>query len=109
MSYDIDLKIPACSHCGRGPTTVFSTNYTSNCSGMWFQAGLNLLSLEGKKAGDCLAYLSEGIACLEADPARFQAMNPVNGWGDYATTLAWLREIQSAMAEHPQSIVRVSC
>lgn len=52
-------------------------------------------------------YLSQIIKGLEADPARFRAMNPPNGWGDYDGLLGVLRDMRDRVTEEP-SIWQVS-
>lgn len=47
------------------------------------------------------AYLDDIIAGLEADPARYESMNPENGWGDYRQLLGVLREMRAAVPEWP--------
>lgn len=50
--------------------------------------------LDGMSAPDGVRYLTEIIAALEADPSRYRAMNPENGWGDYDRLLGVLRDMR---------------
>jgi hypothetical protein len=47
------------------------------------------------------AFLDRIIKGLEADPERFRAMNPENGWGDYDSFLKTLAEMRNAVPEWP--------
>lgn len=53
-------------------------------------------------AGD--AYLGQIIAGLEADPERFRAMNPENGWGDYDSLLKMLLEMRETAANYNDTV-----
>ena len=103
MSYDVTF----------GPTIEEpSRNYTSNVSGMWADAiGENLGDLIerlGKRAGDILPALERGIAAMEADPDKYRAMNPANGWGDYDGALAYLRWMRDNCRDWPETSCTVS-
>jgi hypothetical protein len=115
MSYDIylygDEKDAVCPHCDnvyRKREELFSANYTFNCGAMWRDAGLDIKSFKGRRADECLPLLQAALTNLEADPARFKAMNPPNGWGSYETSLPWLKALADAMRENPTSLVHVS-
>lgn len=95
-------------------------NYTHNCNGManavlyddyeqesvfaevfqpkresWWK------SLEGKSGQEGALFLDKIIKGLEAEPERFRAMNPDNGWGDYDSFTAKLKEMRDAVTEEP--------
>lgn len=118
MSYGIDLQYPAeeqpCDHCGgTGRVMVaaevdFWWNYTSNCAGMWRQAGADLAAFDGDPAGECAPLLRAAIEVMESEPATFRAMNPPNGWGDYDDVLEELKRLLKGLEEYPDAIVRVS-
>lgn len=57
--------------------------------------------LDGMDGQTGAAFLAVIIAGLEADPERFRAMNPSNGWGDYDTLLEILRQMRAAVPEWP--------
>jgi hypothetical protein len=46
-------------------------------------------------------YLAAIIRGLEADPDRWRAMNPPNGWGSYDSLLGVLREMRDAVPDWP--------
>ena len=123
MSYDVGLYRPtthACPNCGHEHATgtpeddqLFWTNYTSNCGPMWREAGLQLHEWAYDKNGvrtaeTLIEPLRTAIRAMEADPAKYEAMDPDNGWGSYKTVLTWLRGILRACEEHPDARVHVS-
>jgi hypothetical protein len=57
--------------------------------------------LDGLSGPDGAALLHTIITGLESDPEQFRAMNPANGWGDYNTFLAMLKEIRGSVPEWP--------
>ena|SRR5688572_3708666 len=61
----------------------------------WFKV---LNGLDGQKGAELLTLIIDG---LEADPERFEAMNPANGWGSYDTLLPILKKMLAASIEHP--------
>lgn len=124
MSYDVTLYCPiepepcyrcpcGAEHMTPGEEEVFSTNYTSNCSPMWDAAGCRLRDwaddkAAGRTASTLVEPLKTAITTMEADPERFIAMNPDNGWGSYDTVIPWLRSILDACVEYPNARVYVS-
>jgi|SRR5215469_13792607 len=52
--------------------------------------------LDGMTGAQGSEYLGQIINGLESDPNRFRAMNPDNGWGDFDTLLATLRDMKAA-------------
>jgi hypothetical protein len=57
--------------------------------------------LDGASGEDGRRYLSQIIKGLEADPERYRAMNPANGWGDYDRLLVVLREMRDRVPDWP--------
>lgn len=57
--------------------------------------------LDGKSGPDGAAFLDRIIRGLEAEPERFRAMNPENGWGDYDSLVKKLIEMRNAVPEWP--------
>jgi len=104
MSYDISLMMDT-----GGPELVMveSWNYTSNCAPMWRLAGADLADFEGKTSAECLPSLKAAINVMAGDPARFKAMNPPNGWGDYDSLLKALTELAESMSRNPLTVVCV--
>lgn len=80
-------------------------NFTHNTSRMIYTA-LPLLKpwwaqLSGLSGPEGAAFLHGIIKGLEADPERFRAMNPPNGWGDYDSLVAVLTAMRNAVPEWP--------
>lgn len=57
--------------------------------------------LDGSDGPRGAALLNRIISELAADPERFRAMNPPNGWGDYDSFIEILREMRDAVPEWP--------
>src|SRR2546422_1037856 len=98
MSWDADLRAIS----GTQEIYVRDWNYTHNCNGMIaaaYQAASGEATeqcdgplgpaigpawwkrLNGASGEDGRAYLAKIIDGLEADPGKYRAMNPDNGWG----------------------------
>lgn len=113
MSYDIDLVESMCHECHCGDV-VYHSNMTSNVSGMWDDAGieLRLYCYDREHAGDearvVAPLLTEAIHKMEADPERYRAMEPSNGWGSYEGTLSFLRKLRDACLMYPNARIRGS-
>lgn len=119
MSWHARLVVECDGHVIGIPGT--DTNYTHNCNAMisavvevmgyqlerhwlighmgksWFRV------LEGRSGQDGARWLREIVAALEAAPARFEAMNPSNGWGSFATLLPVLQQMQQQGEEYPSA------
>lgn len=107
MSYDVYLQIDTGAEY---PATVYEVgNYTSNVSRMWTTAlGHPLYELNDRNAGEAVAVLDEAIGRMHAGADEYQAMNPANGWGDYAGALKYLRRLREGCAQHPKTVIHVS-
>ena len=57
-----------------------------------------LNGMDGPRGAELLGRIIRG---LEADPERFIAMNPPNGWGDYDSFLLVLRDMHKSVPEWP--------
>lgn len=105
VSYDIDLVIDT---GGPEPHSIdICWNYTSNCAPMWRAAGVDLAEFDGQPVKHCIEPLLSGINAMRRDPARFRAMNPPNGWGDYDTLLQALMALLRHFRAHPKATVEV--
>lgn len=111
MSYNISLYMSVDTG-GSLPVEVELAdigNYTSNVSGMWTEAlGYRLADLKGKAARDCIPDLQRAVADMIADPGRYEAMNPPNGWGSYDGALDYLRRLRDACIAHPKASIYIS-
>lgn len=92
------------------PTEVFSANYTHNVSPMWRLAGVYeaLYESDGKTAAEVLPALEQGFRRMAYDPASYEALNPKNKWGDYASALVWLAELMAEFRKNPDAVIGVS-
>lgn len=110
MSLDIYLEMDLDTG-GATPEVInlYSANYTHNACRMWERAGVYdaLYMSDGRLAGEVVATLWAGVARMTDDPAGFEALNPPNGWGSYATALPWLREVATAFRSHPKARIKV--
>ena len=106
MSLDVYLRAPR-------KVEVFAANYTHNCGKMAVEAGIYECLWRPDEtgitqAGQLIEPLRAGIARMKADPARFEKLNPPNGWGSYATLLPWVERYLLACEENPDAEVEVS-
>lgn len=120
MSLDVYIKVnvcPACGRCDAGDSMNF--NFTYNYQPMLLAAarsagltakqykGHTLGGIEGP-AGRYVERLERIIGALEAEPEKYIAMNPANGWGSYDLLLPRLREMLAVMKKNPNVIVETS-
>lgn len=109
MSYDIWVVQPPCTGCQRPEYTVGDWGAcTSNLAPMWRAAGADLAEFHDKPAGECAPILRAGIEKMRAEPTRFRAMNPDNGWGDYDSLMPELDRLLALLESAPTGIVKVS-
>lgn len=105
MSWDIHLQTVVDAHeidFGR------EFNYTHNTNQMVREAGFTEFPYEVDKmnAGVFCERLFAAIEALRADPHRFRAMNPDNGWGTLDGLVGVLTEMHDAYDPYPSAIVR---
>lgn len=84
-------------------------NYTHNCNQMIRDAGFGPewpYDLNGMTCHEVERRLRIVLRAFEADPARFRAMDPENGWGSFDTLRPVLREIATVCRAHPLATVR---
>jgi hypothetical protein len=106
MSLDIYLTVVR-------PTEVFETNITHNLSAMAAEAGIYQHLWRPEEigiatAGQLIDPLRSAIALMEAEPERFKAHNPSNGWGSYEFFIPWLKELLVACEQNPDATIKVS-
>src|ERR1051326_392138 len=104
MSYSLWVEMDA---GGSEPMTAGSWNYTSNCALMWREAGADLAEFDGRKAKDCLTFVIDAVAELKANPKKYRAMDPPNGWGSYDSLLPAIVELGELFVQYPEATVRV--
>lgn len=107
MSYWIYLEIDT---GGDEDWPVYERNCTSNVVPMWREAlgGDGLAAFHHAPASEAAGPLNTGVRRMEADPAKYRAMNPPNGWGNYEDALDVLRELRDACHTHPLTRIRIS-
>jgi hypothetical protein len=81
------------------PSSDSDLNVTRNLTPMLREAGLfRVEGFQGDLLGaPCseLAGIADGtLRTLEADPDRFKALNPANGWGDYEGAVDFVRRLR---------------
>lgn len=108
MSYDITFVIPGTT---ADPVEPWR-NYTSNVSRMWYDAigadkTLGDLIDENPTPAALLPYVECGIVAMKADPEKYRAMNPDNGWGNYEGALAYLEWLAQGCRDYPGAEVTV--
>jgi beta-galactosidase/beta-glucuronidase len=93
---------------------LYDANYTHNCAKMASEAGIYEYvwrpheCVDVKCAGDLIDPLRRGIDRMLAEPQRFIALNPENGWGSYDTFVPWLEKYLNACQNHPKAQIYVS-
>lgn len=95
------------------PTTIYDRNITHNLNRMAGEAGVyehlwRPDEIGVTKAAQLIEPLRAGLAKLIAEPDRFRAFNPANGWGDYEGLVAFVQEYLHACEENPDADVSVS-
>jgi hypothetical protein len=88
------------------PIDVFAYNITHNLGAMAEAAGIykHLWRPEElclSTAAGLIEPLRDGLARLKADPAKFKALNPANGWGDYGDLVELVESYLKACEESP--------
>jgi hypothetical protein len=60
------------------------------------------------RASQLIEPLQAGLDRLKADPGRFAALNPPNGWGSYGGLIEFIEDYLAACEQHPDARVSVS-
>jgi len=82
--------------CGFEDTTdpaLDSINMTSNVAPMWRLAGADLAAMKGKAAKEVRVILATAVRNMLAEPEKYKALNPGNGWGDYESCVMYLAKL----------------
>lgn len=95
------------------PCEVFSRNITHNLNKMAEEAGIYKHLWHPDEIGITKAYqlikpLTDGLALLKSDPARFEALNSSNGWGIYEHFVPFVEACLEACKEYQDADVRTS-
>lgn len=91
---------------------VYWRNITHNLTDMARAAGIYEALWRPEDVGITHAHqmigpLSTGLARLRYDPAKYEAMNPANGWGTYGGFVDFVESYLAACREHPHAAVSV--
>lgn len=108
-----DFAVNLESRYVHGDVEVYSANITHNLNRMAEEAGIYKHlwrpdEIGITKASQLIDPLRSGLASMIADPKRFEAHNPANGWGSYDGFVPWIQQYLSACEDHPNADVRVS-
>jgi hypothetical protein len=85
-------------------TTTF--NLTYNLSPMLHAAGMPAWKdFIGMRAGDAGPIWQSVVDVLRADPDKYRAMNPPNGWGTYEGAVEVIAALAAACSRYPNATV----
>jgi len=85
-----------------------SIGCTFNLNPMFIAAGLRVRELNGVSCMVAMDQLRAAINIMEDEPAKMRALDPPNGWGDYASGLEFLREVRAMCVAHPGDVLVVT-
>ena len=109
MSYNVGFTMDT----GGSESTMVgdSMNYTSNVSGMWKLAlCMPLSKLDGMQATVALPLLEKAVSHIRHpdNRAKYEAMNPDNGWGDHNGAAEVLEWMLAMCRQHPKTKIWMS-
>jgi len=114
MSLDFELYVE-CNSGGKELIhhSIIDLNITHNLNSMAGSAGIydclwRHEESDISKASDLIGPLTEGVDRLEADPEKFIAMNPANGWGTYDGLVSFAKELLEAATDNPDALIYAS-
>lgn len=92
---------------------VYGANITHNLARMAEEAGLYYPLWRPEeicviKAKQLIVHLCFGLEKLKADPERFKAFNPSNGWGTYEGLVNFTQQYLEACQQYPEATINVS-
>lgn len=116
MSLDVSLRhINHCPHC-QGELEgeiVYGANITHNLTEMadkakiykalWRPEEINIT-----RAKQLIRPLEAGLKKLKGNPAKFEKMNPDNGWGSYDGLVRFVEDYLKACKEYPGATIEIS-
>ena len=107
MSYDVWLEA---ERGGFKPVSVggLSANMTYNVGGMFSAViGHSITQWDGRPAAEVANACATILDAFNRNPAKFKAMEPTNGWGDFDGARAFIQMINDACVAAPKAVVRV--
>ena len=112
MSLDVYLEVVVDTG-GSEPRTLelFERNITHHLNTMAGEAGIykhlwRPEEIDITHAEQLIEPLRGGLKQLRADPAKFRAHNPSNGWGSYEGLVEFVADYLRACEENPRAEVR---
>lgn len=104
MSLDVCLEVMK-------PTEVYSDNITHNLNHMAEEAGIYKHLWRPDEIGiveavQLIQPLTDALALLKSDPARFEKHNASNGWGLYVHFVPFVENYLNACKANPGAKVR---
>lgn len=92
---------------------LYWANITHNLSEMAGEAGVYKCMWRPAdngiaKAGQLIEPLRAGLRLLMADPKRFRALSPKNGWGSYEGLVGFIENYLDVCERNPEATVTVS-
>jgi hypothetical protein len=93
--------------------SLYDGNVTHNLGRMAGEAGIYQHLWRPEELGITTAKqlvepLKAGLELLRAEPDRFKALNPENGWGDYDGLVRFVTGYLMACEDYPDATVRAS-
>ncbi|MEE9395164.1 MAG: hypothetical protein V3W41_21955 [Planctomycetota bacterium] len=122
MSFNVKVSAPGCDKCGHAVVVWEWTGMTYNLAPMFRLAGFyELMQSEFRRwlesgddqpapvlTADLLPLAESGLADMEENPAKYEALNPSNGWGDFRGALEFTRALVNACHMAPRGGLRFS-
>ena len=101
MSWDATL---VCRHCHHA---IGDWNYTHSCNAMadlaldpaYAPQAVWWRQLDGMDGPSSASFLDQILDAFNADPIRFRALNPDNGWGDFDSFRKVIGEMRAAIPD----------
>jgi len=59
-------------------------------------------------ASQMIVPLEKGIEELEANPDKYKAFNPPNGWGNYDIFVSFCKSVLHTCREHPDAVIEAA-
>ena len=107
MGWDVYLEADLGSG-GAVQVGDLDAHYTYNVSPMFSAViGTGLNELDGIRASEMAEKCVAILDAFNRDPAKFKAMNPSNGWGDFEGARKFIQTILNACREAPNATLRV--
>jgi DNA repair exonuclease SbcCD ATPase subunit len=70
---------------------------------LWYPEEVGITS-----ASQMIEPLEKAIKELEANPEKYKAYNPPNGWGDYGIFVSFCRSMLSTCRENPDAVIEAA-